>query len=30
MTGKQRWKAANEEGCITFADGMLYTLEQGV
>lgn len=28
MTGKQRWKAANEEGCITFADGMLYTLEQ--
>ena len=28
MTGKQMWKATNDEGCITFADGMLYTLEQ--
>ncbi|HCI55101.1 MAG TPA: PQQ-binding-like beta-propeller repeat protein [Bacteroidales bacterium] len=28
MTGKQRWRATNDEGCITYADGMLYTLEQ--
>jgi outer membrane protein assembly factor BamB len=28
MTGKQMWKATNDEGCITFADGMLYTLDQ--
>ena len=28
MTGKLMWKATNDEGCITYADGMLYTLEQ--
>jgi len=28
MTGEQKWKATNDEGCITYADGMLYTLEQ--
>ena len=28
MTGTQNWKAGNDEGCITFADGMLYTLDQ--
>lgn len=28
MTGAQKWKAGNDEGCITFADGMLYTLDQ--
>ncbi len=28
MTGTQKWKAGNDEGSITFADGMLYTLDQ--
>ena len=28
MTGAQKWKAGNDEGCLTFADGMLYTLDQ--
>jgi hypothetical protein len=28
MTGSQKWRATNDEGCLTFADGMLYTLEQ--
>lgn len=28
MTGEQKWKATNDEGCITFAEGMLYTLDQ--
>ncbi len=28
MTGKQMWKVTNDEGCITYADGMLYTLDQ--
>jgi outer membrane protein assembly factor BamB len=28
MTGAQKWKATNDEGSITFAEGMLYTLEQ--
>jgi len=27
-TGAQRWEAGNDEGCITFADSMLYTLDQ--
>ena len=28
MTGDQKWRVGNDEGCITFADGMLYTLDQ--
>ena len=28
MTGKQRWRTMGDEGSITFADGMLYILEQ--
>lgn len=28
MTGEQKWRETNDEGCLTFADGMLYTLEQ--
>jgi outer membrane protein assembly factor BamB len=28
MTGAQKWKAGNDEGCIAYADGMLYTLDQ--
>jgi outer membrane protein assembly factor BamB len=28
MTGEQRWNATTGEGCIAYADGMLYTLEQ--
>jgi outer membrane protein assembly factor BamB len=28
MTGEQKWNATNDEGCITFAEGMLYTLDQ--
>jgi outer membrane protein assembly factor BamB len=28
MTGAQKWKATNDEGCLTFAEGMLYTLDQ--
>lgn len=28
MTGDQKWRATNDEGCLTYADGMLYTLEQ--
>jgi len=28
MTGEQKWKAGNDEGSITFAEGMLYALDQ--
>lgn len=28
MTGKQRWRTTGDEGSVTWADGMLYILEQ--
>jgi outer membrane protein assembly factor BamB len=28
MTGEQKWKAGNDEGSVTFAEGMLYALDQ--
>lgn len=28
MTGEQKWRTGNDEGSLTFADGMLYALEQ--
>lgn len=28
MTGEQKWNETTDEGCITYADGMLYTMEQ--
>ncbi len=28
MTGEQKWRSTSDEGTITFADGMLYALDQ--
>ena len=28
MTGKPRWKTVGDEAAVTYADGMLYMLEQ--
>ena len=28
MTGEQKWRSGSDEGTITFADGMLYALDQ--
>lgn len=28
MTGEQKWRATTDEGCLTYADGMLYLLDQ--